>query len=74
MLKHINILITLCIIALVLGGLATLFYFVCGNFKLAGAGLCGVALFFALLVVLLKEQRIARIMQEDDYDQEREAV
>ncbi len=74
MIKHLTILIVLCSIALGISVLGTIYFTIRGNFPYMGvAAVCSV-LFFCCLVVLLKEQRIARIMHEDNYDEEHEPL
>lgn len=72
--KNQTLLLVLCTAALVLSILATLYVFLLGAFFLfkIGAGLC--LLFIILLIVILKERRIHRLMNEDDYDRERDAI
>lgn len=68
MIKHLNALIVVCSVALCLLTLGALYFTVRGNFKfMGGCALCA-AIVFAMLVVLFKERRVARIMSEDDYD------
>ena len=74
MIRHLNILIVLCTIALSLSVLGTLYYTVRGNFKFMAGGAVATLLFFSLLVVLLKERRVARIMHEDDYNDNHDAI
>lgn len=68
MIKHLNVLIGLCIVGLVLGVIATLLCVVKGLFLYMGIGAGVSLLLFAMLIVLLKERRVGRIMSEDDYD------
>lgn len=72
MIKHLNALIVLCTIALVCCSAGLLYYFIRGHFTFAIVALVGLILFFALMVVLQKDRRVARIMKEDDYDKEHE--
>lgn len=68
MIKHLNILIGLCIVGLVCGVIFTLLSVVKGHFLYVGIGAGVSLLLFAMLIVLLKERRVGRIMNEDDYD------
>lgn len=74
MIRHLNILIILCSLALAVCVLGTLYYTVRGKFSFMAGGAVATLLFFSLLVVLLKERRVARIMHEDDYDEKHDAV
>lgn len=68
MIKHLTILTVFCSIALGLSMLGTLYHVIKGKFTLMGIGAICTVLFFACLVILLKEQRVARIMRQDHYD------
>lgn len=72
MIRHLNILILLCGIAVTLSVAATFYFIFFGNIKFIAVGGVASLLFFSLLVVLMKERRVARIMTEDDYDKEHE--
>lgn len=74
MIKNPTVLFAFCAIALGLTILATLYVFLLGNFHLfrMGVGLC--LLFIVLLIVVHKECRIRRLMNEDDYDRDHDAI
>lgn len=68
MIKNLNILIVLCVIGLIVGVLFTLVCAIKGLFAYMGAG-GGVSLLLcAMLIVLLRERRMARILSQDQYD------
>ncbi len=72
MIRNLNVLIFLCSVALAVTLIGTLYFFVRGNFNFAGGFGIAMLLFFALMVVLWKDRRVARIMREDDYEKENE--
>lgn len=72
MIKHLNALIFLCAFALVCCASGLLYFFIRGSFTYAIVAMVALILFFALMVVLLKDRRVARIMKEDNYDKEHE--
>ncbi len=72
MIRNLNVLIFLCSVALVVTIAGMLWFLIRGNFLLAGGFGVAVVLFFALMVVLWKERRVARIMRDDNYDEEHE--
>ena len=54
--------------------LGALYFTVRGNFKLMGVCAVCSAVVFSMLVVLFKERRVSRIMNEDNYDQEQKPM
>ena len=70
MTRQLNMLIVVCSVFLVLVILGALFFTIRGNFKLMGVCALCAAVVFSMLVVLFKERRVTRIMNEDTYDQE----
>ena len=74
MTRHLNMMIAVCTVALTLMILGALYFTVRGNFKFMGVcALCS-AVIFSMLVVLFKERRVSRIMNEDNYDQEQKPM
>ncbi len=68
MIRHLNALIVVCSIALALLVLGALYFTIRGNFKFAGGSILCAVIAFSMLVILFKERRVARIMNEDNYD------
>lgn len=70
MIRSLNILLGICCVALAVCVLLTLFLMVMGELKLTLVFGSASLFLFAMTVVLNKERRIVRMMNDDDYPAE----